>query len=244
MANLPKLPDYAESCYVDEDGVTQQLPAGQDIEYRNLFLMALADVPSTESQDDIDSLFLCPITGAAIKSPVITPSGVTYERAAIEEWLKHHTTDPMDRSPLTVSQLRPNQIVTQLTREYQALREGEPLPVGMEGRTLEDVYRRFSEKMAESIEKHVAIISAPLRGMTLGTIASLDPDAGSLAGTSVFASGVASSGFVPATLGSALVESAGESVSASGDATTVMSQPSSSQGEACAEADRDHSVKS
>jgi STIP1 family protein 1 len=51
---------------------------------------------------------LCPITLQVMTDPVITPSGETYERQAIEQWLETHGTDPQTRRPLTKEQLIPN----------------------------------------------------------------------------------------------------------------------------------------
>ena len=51
----------------------------------------------------------CPITLKSIlelKNPVITPSnGVTYEREAIEKWIRENGNDPITREPLQISQL-------------------------------------------------------------------------------------------------------------------------------------------
>ena len=39
--------------------------------------------------------FMCPISREIMTDPVITAAGQTYERAAIEQWLAGHDTDPM-----------------------------------------------------------------------------------------------------------------------------------------------------
>ena len=229
MANLPDLPDFAARSYVDADGVTQEIPAGENPEYRNLFLMALADVPSTSSQEDIDSLFLCPITATAMLDPVITPSGQTYEREAIEEWIKQEQNDPMDRRPLTVAQLRSNTIVCSLTKQYQSMRVGEPLPVGMDSRTLDDVLRRFKDKMEESVQTFASVLALPPMMMASG--ASGISQGNFLGGTSMFASGAASSVSQPATLACAAADTVGNTVSAVADGSSVLSQQSLSQGD-------------
>jgi len=54
--------------------------------------------------------YLCgKISFEIMKDPVITPSGITYDRAAIEEHLQRvgHF-DPVTRHPLTAEQLIPN----------------------------------------------------------------------------------------------------------------------------------------
>ena len=52
--------------------------------------------------------FVCPITLELLTDPVITPSGVSYERQAIEDWIDQRGTDPMTGQPLTRQQLYPN----------------------------------------------------------------------------------------------------------------------------------------
>lgn len=52
--------------------------------------------------DKIPKMFLCPITGEIMSDPwvVVTENGGTchsYEKEAIETWMKNHDTDPMTR---------------------------------------------------------------------------------------------------------------------------------------------------
>jgi Cft2 family RNA processing exonuclease len=52
--------------------------------------------------DKIPKMFLCPITGEIISDPwvVVTENGGTchsYEKEAIETWMKNHDTDPLTR---------------------------------------------------------------------------------------------------------------------------------------------------
>jgi len=44
--------------------------------------------------------FYCPITGVIMKDPVIFPDGYTYEKTAIEEWIKRHGNSPYTRQPM------------------------------------------------------------------------------------------------------------------------------------------------
>src|SRR5437868_2157923 len=48
---------------------------------------------------DEDDL-VCPITQYIMRDPVMTSNGETYERDAIEEWLKHNKTSPLTREPI------------------------------------------------------------------------------------------------------------------------------------------------
>ncbi len=44
---------------------------------------------------EVPASFLCPITREIMNDPVIDPDGNTFERAAIENWLKEHSTSPI-----------------------------------------------------------------------------------------------------------------------------------------------------
>jgi hypothetical protein len=44
---------------------------------------------------DSAASFRCPITHELMTDPVIDPDGNSYERSAIENWLKQHATSPI-----------------------------------------------------------------------------------------------------------------------------------------------------
>jgi hypothetical protein len=52
--------------------------------------------------------FLCPITQTKMVDPVLGSDGRTYERSAITEWLRTHTTSPITREPMTAASLTTN----------------------------------------------------------------------------------------------------------------------------------------
>ena len=52
--------------------------------------------------------YYCSITGELMKDPVQDPYGDSYERTAIENWLRDHRTSPINRKPLCVEQLTTN----------------------------------------------------------------------------------------------------------------------------------------
>eukprot|EP01123_Difflugia_compressa_P010127 TRINITY_DN3615_c0_g1_i1.p1 TRINITY_DN3615_c0_g1~~TRINITY_DN3615_c0_g1_i1.p1 ORF type:complete len:255 (-),score=30.37 TRINITY_DN3615_c0_g1_i1:51-752(-) len=63
--------------------------------------------PSDNSSTNLYS-FTCPITHEIMTDPVLLiESGVTYERSAIEQWLKNHNTDPLTNITLTSKQIVP-----------------------------------------------------------------------------------------------------------------------------------------
>ena len=67
----------------------------------------------------------CCITYQTMIDPVIDKDGHTYERAAIEQWLRVHGTSPMTRRNMSVEDLRPNRAVLNAISE---LSEEPPSP--------------------------------------------------------------------------------------------------------------------
>ena len=52
--------------------------------------------------------FFCAITMEVMRDPVTTFDGLSYERAAIESWLREHDTSPLTGEPLPSKMLIPN----------------------------------------------------------------------------------------------------------------------------------------
>lgn len=52
--------------------------------------------------------FLCPISMVTMTQPVVTPSGASFQRSAILDWIRQHHTDPMSGLPLRSDQVFPN----------------------------------------------------------------------------------------------------------------------------------------
>ena len=52
--------------------------------------------------------FKCPITCELMEDPVLCSDGHTYERAAIERWLRSHGTSPKTNAPLPSRAVLPN----------------------------------------------------------------------------------------------------------------------------------------
>jgi hypothetical protein len=87
------------------------------------------DERASERRQKIDQqlVFVCPITQLRLVDPVITPSGRTYERAAIERWLESNSTDPVTRQPLFIDQLVPNLLLKDVLGRFA------PVSVASEG---------------------------------------------------------------------------------------------------------------
>lgn len=62
----------------------------------------------------LPEVFYCPITAELMVDPVITPNGQTFERMAIEHWVRANGTDPISRDTLTLKSLRRNNNLYQL----------------------------------------------------------------------------------------------------------------------------------
>ena len=77
------------------DAATEQLAAGVTAG------MAALDSGGGSGQQAaaVVSSFVCPITQAVMEDPVMTADGHTYERAAIEQWLREHDTSPNTGEP-------------------------------------------------------------------------------------------------------------------------------------------------
>lgn len=65
--------------------------------------------------------FLCYISFEVMVDPVITPSGHSYERAAIEAWLEGQAVDPITMAPLNKEQLIPNIGLRQAIEVWKSL---------------------------------------------------------------------------------------------------------------------------
>jgi len=68
--------------------------------------------------DDAPAHFCCPITLAPMKDPVMSVSGQSYEREAIESYIKKAGKDPMTSEPLTLGDLRPNRGLREAIEAY------------------------------------------------------------------------------------------------------------------------------
>ena len=49
---------------------------------------------------------ICPITQEPIKDPIVAPDFYTYERSALEQWLRTNPTSPMTRQPMRLEDLK------------------------------------------------------------------------------------------------------------------------------------------
>ncbi len=75
-----------------------------------------------KAMSGVDS-FLCPITREPMEDPVICCDGHTYERHAIEMWLRNNSRSPKTNQPLPSRELIPNHALRSAIEAMSALRE-------------------------------------------------------------------------------------------------------------------------
>lgn len=68
--------------------------------------------------DKLAELLCCPITQEPFKDPVIAADGHTYERSAIESWLKNNDTSPMTNALLPDKYLISNTLVKSFVEDF------------------------------------------------------------------------------------------------------------------------------
>jgi Mg-chelatase subunit ChlD len=73
---------------------------------------------NNNANDAIIDSITCPITGIPMTDPVQGTDGHTYERSAIEEWLRRNPTSPQNREPMQISQLKVNASIRFLCDKY------------------------------------------------------------------------------------------------------------------------------
>jgi hypothetical protein len=71
------------------------------------------------SEVPVPDEYLCPITNEIMRDPATTVDGFTYERGAIELWLKNHDTSPSTGATLALKLLIPNLGIRSLIRDFQ-----------------------------------------------------------------------------------------------------------------------------
>lgn len=91
------------------------------------FRCVFALIKATCVADDIPECFQCPISRDWMHDPVVTPSGITYDRPNIIAWIESFengiSRDPMSGTPLTVAQLVPNRALRDAIARYRPLEE-------------------------------------------------------------------------------------------------------------------------
>jgi len=63
--------------------------------------------------------FICPITQVTMVDPVLASDGRTYERSAITEWLRTHSTSPITRETMHQQSLTPNYALKSMIERHR-----------------------------------------------------------------------------------------------------------------------------
>lgn len=73
-----------------------------------------------ESEVQVPSYFLCPISLQIMRDPVTLATGITYDRENIEQWLysANHNTCPVTKQPLSDCDLTPNHTLRRLIQSW------------------------------------------------------------------------------------------------------------------------------
>ena len=67
-----------------------------------------------ESSSEIPSDFICPITQLLIENAVIAEDGITYEEAAIKDWVNRNNTSPVTREKISKRLIKNRAIQNQI----------------------------------------------------------------------------------------------------------------------------------
>ena len=81
-------------------------------------LIALVDESMGPEMRQVPDAFTCSISMDVFQDPVVTPSGMSYERRFLEEHLRKANFDPLTRKPLSITQLYPNTALKQAADHY------------------------------------------------------------------------------------------------------------------------------
>ena len=76
-----------------------------------------------EGVKDMKEELECPITDEIMKEPVVTPSGNSYEKKALQDWLKVKQADPKSAEPLNNNQIYPNLFMGNVINKFKKLME-------------------------------------------------------------------------------------------------------------------------
>ena len=76
-----------------------------------------------EGIKDMKEELECPITDEIMKEPVVTPSGNSYEKKALQNWIKINQTSPKSVKPLNENQIYPNLLRGNVINKFKKLFE-------------------------------------------------------------------------------------------------------------------------
>ena len=81
-------------------------------------VLPLSSLPPPSSPAPVPPFLVCPLIGATMRDPVMTRSGHTYDRTAIEAYLSRDPRDPVTDEPASLDELSPNMAIRAALRDY------------------------------------------------------------------------------------------------------------------------------
>lgn len=123
------------------------------------------NMAASEEVREYAQSFYCALTLKVMSDPVIDPEGITYERSAIEEWLKRSETSPITRSPLRIADLIPNRA---LREAIESARGTQATPSGLSSATA--LGEGPSPSAGTSVASGVELTAAGLDGSLLVSV--------------------------------------------------------------------------
>lgn len=110
------------------------------------------------------SFLLCPITQELMHDPVIVEGGFTFERNAIEDWLRNNTTNPMTGETLSNTGLAPNFAIREACAAFRAQRPDNAASVARYEKAAHDAGQAIeiqTKKIAQL--KEASVLNRPQR---------------------------------------------------------------------------------
>lgn len=111
--------------------------------------------------DAIPPSFLCPITHAVMRDPVMCSDGHTYERAAIKQWLHKHSRSPLTNAALESTGMIPNIALRQAIQELvlRNMLSSEALPSTEHGQVIPPPEAPMEEHIYARVEELICKVS-------------------------------------------------------------------------------------
>ena len=121
-----RTPSHADKLLIQRLEIESQLAAAapSTIQRSRSTPPELPPLDLSQTSRDVDDLpgipeaFLCPLSMALMTDPVVTPTGATFQRPAILEWIRQHHTDPLSAHPLRSHQLYPNLVLRDMIHAW------------------------------------------------------------------------------------------------------------------------------
>ncbi|CAF3376774.1 unnamed protein product [Rotaria sp. Silwood1] len=95
-------------------------------------------------------LLLCPLSFTLFRNPVVAQDGHTYERAAIQDWIRRTGKSPITQQPLSIEHLYPNHLVKKIVDSFEELTRNKKYQFTL-GIDIRQSHRPFFQTQTKSI---------------------------------------------------------------------------------------------